>query len=638
MELPNTNIQGRHIQDHDTAESVIPHWGYPERVMPCANDPGTCEYLDAVYWMHDVSMLYTFIMWAVIGGILFILVAVRIAKPRRTITQSLEPEAQVAYSKSLHVRAWGTVGAFCRRRLLPESLHSIFGHVTRLQLLVLAAILTYLLIFSLIGIVYKTWITPIEGSTLHNTRTGLGGFADRVGALAYALTPLTVALSTRENLLSLITGIPYQHFNFLHRWTGRIIFIQSFLHTLGWTIIEGRLYQPQPRVYTDWISQLYMVFGIIAQILITFLYLFSIKRVVRWTGHEFFRKSHYIAGILYLGACWGHWDKLACWMIASIGVLFLDRGCRLLRMLLIHFKLKDDRNGIGFKPAQGNIISFDDGSDGTVVRLEFVHRHPSWTAGQHFFLCFPELNIWQSHPFTPASVPTKESLDQRHLYIVRCLGGETARLATLASKTEQRSTPVILTGPFGGSVLDRTAPNVLVIAGGTGISFALPMAAAAVQNCGVTSRVELVWIIKHARNIDWVEAELDALLSSSPAVLSVRIFVTRESADTSLTKDWEANLVDKEHPASRMSTGMFHNRDTAHVEWLADHHPDIDEVLQHFVHRSRESGGRIQVLASGPAELGRDLRDAVAKANDASKVWKGIDSYDVGLYWDNRFY
>lgn len=174
----------------------------------------------------------------------------------------------------------------------------------------------------------------------------MGGFADRVGALAYTLTPLTVALGTRENLLSLITGIPYQHFNFLHRWTGRIIFIQSFLHTLGWTIIEGGLYQPQPKVFTDWIKQLYMVFGIIAQILITFLYIFSIKRVVQWTGHEFFRKTHYIAGILYLGACWGHWDKLACWMIASIGVLFLDCGCRLLRMLTIHYKLKDAGNGM----------------------------------------------------------------------------------------------------------------------------------------------------------------------------------------------------------------------------------------------------------------------------------------------------
>src|SRR4051812_38961910 len=71
----------------------------------------------------------------------------------------------------------------------------------------------------LVGITYKTWITPVKKHPgVYNTRTGLGGFADRVGAIAYALTPFCVALSTRESLLSLITGVPYQHFNFLHRW------------------------------------------------------------------------------------------------------------------------------------------------------------------------------------------------------------------------------------------------------------------------------------------------------------------------------------------------------------------------------------------------------------------------------------
>jgi len=62
----------------------------------------------------------------------------------------------------------------------------------------------------------------------------------------YAIAPLTVALSTRESILSLLTGIPYQNFNFLHRWLGRIIYIQSVLHTLGWTLIEGWFYQLQP--------------------------------------------------------------------------------------------------------------------------------------------------------------------------------------------------------------------------------------------------------------------------------------------------------------------------------------------------------------------------------------------------------
>lgn len=305
-------------------------------------------------------------------------------------------------------------------------------------------------------------------------------------------------------------------------------------------------------------------------------------------------------------------------------------------------KIAYPTTGIGFKAAKSTITTFKDGENETVVRLDFVHRHPAWEIGQHFFLCFPELSVWQSHPFTPASVPRKGSTEQRHLYIVRCLKGETARLSALATKVEQETTPVILTGPFGGSVLDKTAPNILAVAGGTGISFALPMVAAALEIRGTVSRVELVWIIKQTRNIEWIEDELDSLLASFPFTLTVRIFVTRESSPSSQlsTKDLEINsAVLEEKPSSqRAPAEILPGRNNIHIEWLGDRHPDLDEVVQQFIHRAPESGGKTQVLASGPAALGRDLRAAVAAANDGAQVWRGNDRHDVGLYWDNRFF
>ena len=142
-------------------------------------------------------------------------------------------------------------------------------------------------------------MTPVKGTNLHNIRSGIGGFADRLGAFAFALTPLTIALCARDSVLSLLTGVPYQSFNFLHRWTGRIILVQSFIHAIIWTIVEGRLYQPQPTVYVEWIKQKYMIWGIVAQGFTTFLFVFSLRPVIRWTGYEFFRKSHLIVAGLY---------------------------------------------------------------------------------------------------------------------------------------------------------------------------------------------------------------------------------------------------------------------------------------------------------------------------------------------------
>src|SRR5689334_2341726 len=73
----------RHIQDHTDGAQEKYYWGYPSRVVPCKNDPGSCAYLDGVYWMHTVSMLYTFILWAVIGALLLLIVLSRLFRPKR---------------------------------------------------------------------------------------------------------------------------------------------------------------------------------------------------------------------------------------------------------------------------------------------------------------------------------------------------------------------------------------------------------------------------------------------------------------------------------------------------------------------------------------------------------------------------
>ena len=286
---------------------------------------------------------------------------------------------------SSYQRAVGSVTASLRSWLLPESFTKVIGNVTRLQLLVLAMIMGYLFIFRelpkpkiasivppyqeqcppptcsqavtfphaasantntrLIGTVYKTWLTPVKNTTLHNTRTGLGGFADRVGSLTYALTPLTILLRTRSSLLTLLTGIPYPSFTFLHRWLGRIIFIQSVLHTLSWTIIEGKLYQPQPSTYIGLIRERYIIWGIVAMTLLSILVVLSTRKAVAWIGYEAFGKMHYVVAAIYMGARWAHWSHLKCWMIASLGIWEMDRGLRFLRTLLIHVGYLDNSKG-----------------------------------------------------------------------------------------------------------------------------------------------------------------------------------------------------------------------------------------------------------------------------------------------------
>lgn len=138
-----------HIQDEHGAKSLEPHWGYVERVKPCVNDNGTCAYLDLVYHMHDVSMLYTFIFWAVVGGILAIWLAVRLLAPLPGSSMTTDGEAgQKKQKPGIVYRSYRALAASRRRWLLPEAIYSIFGHSSRLQVLILAVLSSYFLIFS----------------------------------------------------------------------------------------------------------------------------------------------------------------------------------------------------------------------------------------------------------------------------------------------------------------------------------------------------------------------------------------------------------------------------------------------------------------------------------------------------------
>lgn len=138
--MEGAGIFARHIQDHNEANTtLVKYWGYAERVLPCTKDVGTCEYLDAVYWMHDVSMLYTFILWGVILGILVLWCMLRFRR------MGVESQGRGGLIDDL----CGFVERQKRKWLLSDApWRGVFGRVSRVQVLVLVVLLGYLAVFS----------------------------------------------------------------------------------------------------------------------------------------------------------------------------------------------------------------------------------------------------------------------------------------------------------------------------------------------------------------------------------------------------------------------------------------------------------------------------------------------------------
>lgn len=694
----------RHIQNMSEASSLQHHWGYADRAIPCTNDAGSCAYLDVVYHSHDLSMLYCGIMWATILGLLLVWALYHCSSSKsKEVLEPVSKGEQPHVSLGTVERIKVSLASYRRQYLLDEFARPIFGRTTRMQILVLATLTGYLIVFTFVGIVYNTWVTPVKKMPgVYNTRTSLGPWSDRLGVLAYALTPLSVLLSSRESLLSLITGLPYQSFNFVHRWLGYIIVAQSLLHTVGWCIVELRLYQPQPSVGLAWIKQLYMIWGVVAILFLFLLFILSTPWAIRKTGYEFFRKSHYVLAMLYIGACWGHWSRLSCYLIPALVVWFIDRAVRLVRTFLLHYNYIDVGSTMGFRSTDADITTFMDSVNGDVVRLNFTQPMEPWQIGQHFYLCFPKLNIWQSHPFTPLNVPRATSSGVPHSYIFRAKKGQTAKVARLTmaapsssttncgsdGKSQRRSTttPVILNGPYGVSEVDdlTSSTNILCVAGGTGITYVLPVLLSQITHCACTSvrKLQLVWAIRQKADMEWIEVELDRLYDAARAMnLKISIFITREDSRMDNNGTNNINMVDKsanigvvEKALTSSSTSSSEKDTTAPASGCCSskvkpaatnegreicsppnprepsiaierrgnvrsappeiRHPDLAAIVRGFVEDTAE--GPTTVYASGPGGMIGDLRTIVAGLNSGSKVWKGDQRGCVELKCDDR--
>lgn len=644
-------LGARHIQNMSEAKILEPHWGYADRALPCTNDKGSCEYLDLVYSAHDLGMLYSGILWATILGILFIWGIVRrLGRPSSPpITLDISPKAGLS-------KARRSIGSFTRRYLLPDACRSIFGRTTRLQVVIMLSLVGYITIWSFVGMTYQKWITPVKTSPgVYNTRTTLGPWSDRIGILAYALTPLSVLLASRESILSLVTGVPYQSFMFLHRWSGYLIFVQSALHTIGWCIVEIRLYQPQPTVALEWVVQTYIVWGIVAMILLLLMLIGSTPWGIRATGYEFFRKSHYVLAMIYIGACWAHWVQLKCFLLPSLLFWFADRGFRLLRTAYLHYHHLPS-GGMGFQASQAVITRFPDAEHGDILRFDLENDQDPWQIGQHYFLCFTESSIWQSHPFTPINAPVVENGVVKHSYIMRAKKGETKKMAELAAKkyetSEKATTPIILTGAYGETTMDHVShdTNIVCVAGGTGIAYVLPVLLELARSpISRDRKIEFIWAIRHASDAEWVHQEMDILQQASKALnLKIRIYATRDASSrngSQVRVDDEKNVTDAARQVGSSSSSDVVDDSCAcgtdvPVAKIGqgtideDRHPNLPKLINDFV--GNTIAGPTTVFASGPGGMISDLRTIVAECNSGGKVWKGNERFDVKLVCDDR--
>ncbi|KAL9608567.1 MAG: hypothetical protein Q9167_006613 [Letrouitia subvulpina] len=209
----------------------------------------------------------------------------------------------------------------------------------------------------------------------------------RTGTLAFALAPLVLLFSSRNNVLLWLSDWSHSTYLLLHRWVARIFGIQVLLHS----ILALALYI-DTGAYPAEEKLPYWIWGAVATVAVSIMLVASGLYVRRWS-YEIFLITHILLAAFVVVGCWYHVDirfqrqwGYEMWLYAACAVWFFDRLARVLRVLktgMRRAKVTDIGNGF--------------------VRIDVEGIRWGATPGQHVYAFFPTLNPlrpWENHPFS----------------------------------------------------------------------------------------------------------------------------------------------------------------------------------------------------------------------------------------------
>lgn len=351
----------------------------------------------------------------------------------------------------------------------------------------------------------------------------------------------------------------------------------------------------------------------------------------------------------------------------------LDRLARVGRWAYCNIHVKFSRAVTGTKAT----ATYD--KEGDFIRLEVVpgSRMLKPAPGQHYFLYQPlKWNGWECHPFTlsayetlgshndagsaevgvqsdvPAMALTEKdiqvdatgpssslpsevaSVSSQHnpaifadavgrvklTFFIRPFGGWTKRLRAdcLKSETGVTTPTVFIEGPYGERSPMYTYENIIFVAGGTGISGALPYLQDHLQRVnsegklGTRTRdITLVWSAKQSaiiRNV--AQHELKPVLGREDIHVHLHTTYRKEIPGSPGASDKSDSVHDKESLSTASASA---GQQLA----LAHGRPNIRELILSIVevvHNAGTAGGKIAILVCGPAAMADEARAAVHTA------------------------
>ncbi|KJA21459.1 hypothetical protein HYPSUDRAFT_67797 [Hypholoma sublateritium FD-334 SS-4] len=497
--------------DPNKAIRIARFFSYPKQVLYLL-----ASFIALISICHFISLGYYFL-----------------TRHRRRAVPNGPPDGQKIYWSRLPAAAIDTLRAISFRYTIPLGANYTFNFAE------LGLTVGY------IGVLF-TW-TFVNTTNLQGMRVDPKYFANRAGTIAASQIPIMAALGMRNNLVSWLTGVSFDKLNYLHRLSARIICILGWIHG-GGRVTVGLLTDETP-------NHAWVRCGALAVSTLTLLCIFTV-RPVRARSYEVFLAVHLVGALIFmLGILfhltgrtltyYGAWPAFVVWGV--------DRGLRLIQLALYN---PPSALFSAFSPRaaadSASTTNAEDNANATITRLSphFLRiavprrRALHWSAGQSAFLSFPTLggSPFASHPFTIATIDDdKSNIDTESLiFILRIRSGTTKRLAHFAS-TSGATLPVLLNGPTSAPPHLARADAAVLLAGGSGVAFTLPLLLDAISRATVgaptCARILFVWAVRDLDHIQWIAPLLAPALARVPPTLalSLQFHITGDAAD--LTDD-----------------------------------------------------------------------------------------------------
>ncbi|KAL1965208.1 hypothetical protein VTN77DRAFT_5962 [Rasamsonia byssochlamydoides] len=509
--------------------------------------------------MGDMSMgngvpsLFTFqqMYWAVVGAAIGAATVVNLLNRFLARQRLCDASATPSKPKSLLWSTYATITAMAREVSYATLQPITIGRYT-IHLAPLGPVMVVLanLVVVLVLCFYK--FNTLDRFSWENI-----GY--RAGFVTICQLPLIFLLAGKQNIIGFLTGLSYERLNWFHRWVARTLWLSATIHMCFWFRDYGQYDYIVTMLTTDPLTMR----GFSAWCILTFIVITTFAPIRRW-NYEIFVVQHLVTFAGFIAAVWLHApDEVKVWVWIPIGLFAFDRVVRFLVLLfanvsLLHLFTRKKRsfwaNKASFTPLPGN-----------VTRITIPDPVIKWKPGQHVFLACHSIAPLQSHPFTIASIPSDGKLE----FLVRAEKGGTRRFFRFASKhhgllgatggeNSDSIRTVFVEGPYGAMRPLRQFDSVVLLAGGMGCTFTVPLLRDIVQGwkeecqnpssvlskvplllrmrLAATKRIRFVWVIKTRVQLSWLEKEFQSVLEdmrlcrqSSPAFdkeVEISIYIT----------------------------------------------------------------------------------------------------------------